>query len=59
MIPELLNGTSHRFPKCVNIFCAVAQLFGDSVSKGIYAVYAHNYSILWPIRIFFQKYLMH
>jgi hypothetical protein len=29
VIPELLNGTSHGFPKRANKFCAYAQIFRD------------------------------
>lgn len=55
MIPELLNGTSHGFPKRSNNVLHMHDPFVDRVSKERHAVDALNSSVLGPTRLFFQK----
>ena len=59
MIPELLNGTSHGFPKRSNNVLHMHKLFVDRASKERHAVDALNSSVFGPTRLFCQKLLMH
>jgi len=59
VIPELLNGTSHGFPKRANNVLHVHKLLVDRASKERHAVDALNSSVFGPTRLFCQKLLMH
>ena len=57
MIPELLNGTSHGFPKCVNVFLQLHK-FWDLAAKEQYTVDSFNSKLLGPTRLFLSTILM-